>query len=192
MQNLHASDRMRTNDDYLFRVEAPWISVGYGEPERLKWIPSFFYSREALNGCVRRLRGRKMRTTAALMDEFAASLQFFDGFGENWHALRDCLFCLDEWLPADTYVLVIEGAEDLLQDESSEQVIALLKTLHEAGEWWSRPVTDNGRFNRKAIPFHAVFNVSEAKPSAAKQLCRCAATAHVPIRKSDPSDRNEP
>jgi hypothetical protein len=174
---------MNTTFDYLFHTDSPWIYVGSGEPERKIWIPSYFYSREGIAVCVRRLRGKKMRTTAALMDEFAASLQFFEGFGENWYALSDCLSCLDEWLPADTYILVVEGAEELLQDESSEQLAALIKTLHDAGEWWSKPVADNDRFNRNGIPFHVLLNVAETGPSAADRICQIAAEANVPVRR---------
>lgn len=174
---------MKTAIDCLFRIEAPWIYVGDGEPERRKWISSCFYSREGINVCVRRLRGKKMRSTAALMNEFAASLQFFEGFGENWYALGDCLRCLDEWLPADAYILVVEGTEELLQDEQPEQMAALIKTLHDAGEWWSKPVADNDRFNRNGIPFHVLLNVAETEPSAADRICRIAAEANVPVRR---------
>jgi hypothetical protein len=51
-----------TRQDYLFRVEAPWIYVGEGEAERKSWIPSYFYARPGMNVCVRQLRGWKMRT----------------------------------------------------------------------------------------------------------------------------------
>lgn len=173
---------MNTKLDYLFRVEPPWVYVGTGEPEREKWIPPFFYSREGLNVCVRVLRGKKMRTTPDLMDEFGASLQFFGGFGENWYALEECLDYLDEWLPADAYVLVIEGAEELLRDESPEQMAALLITLKNAGDWWSKPITDNDRFNRSAIPFHVLFNVGEKESSAMNRIVHIAAEANVPVR----------
>jgi len=123
-----------------------------------------------------------MRTVTGLMNEFGASLQFFEGFGENWHALLECLEYLDEWLPAEAYVLVIEGAEELLRDEQSGQTIALLKTLHDAGEWWSKPITDNDRFNRNAIPFHVLLNVAEGHRTAVEQLIGIAAEANVPIR----------
>src|SRR4030095_2905605 len=86
-----------TPHDYLFRVEAPWIYVGTGEPERKAWIPTAFYARPGLNVCTRQLRGQKMRTTRSLMDEVGAALQFFEGFGENWHALQECLEYMDEW-----------------------------------------------------------------------------------------------
>lgn len=124
-----------------------------------------------------------MRTTAGLMDEVSASLQFFDGFGENWYALGECLQCLDEWLPADAYVLVVEGAEELLRDEQAPQMAALLKTLHGAGEWWSRPVTDNDRFNRNAVPFHVLLNVGENAPTAIDRIIRIAAESNVPVRR---------
>ena len=173
---------MNTTLEYLFNVEPPWIYVGCGEPERKKWIPSHFYSCAGIDVCVRRLRGKKMRTKDALMDEFGASLQFFDGFGENWYALLECLCYLDEWLPAEAYVLVVEGAEELLQDEQPDQMAALLKTLHEVGESWAKPITDNDRFDRKGIPFHMLLNVSENDPSAIDRIVSIADKANVPVR----------
>ena len=175
--------KMNTTLDYLFRIKAPWISVVLGEPERIKWIPSHFYSRPGFNVCVRRLRGKKMRTKTTLMDEFGASLQFFEGFGENWHALRECLEYLDEWIPADAYVLVIEGSEDLLRDEKQDQMEAFLRTLHDVGEWWAKPITDNDRFNRKGIPFHILLNVGESEPLAIERIVRIASKTGVPVRK---------
>jgi hypothetical protein len=125
-----------------------------------------------------------MRTTQGLVNEFAAAFQFFDGFGENWYALLECLQYLDEWLPAEAYILDIEGAEEVLQDESTEQVVALLKTLHDVGEWWARPITENGRFNRSAVPFHSLLNVSEGNQAAVARISEAATKAKVPIRKA--------
>jgi hypothetical protein len=59
------------------------------------------------------LRGRKMRTAAALFDEFAAALQFPSYFGENWDALDECLADLS-WLPADRYLIAITSAPEVL------------------------------------------------------------------------------
>jgi hypothetical protein len=123
-----------------------------------------------------------MRTTQALMNEFAASLQFFDGFGENWYALQECLEYLDEWLPAEAYVLVIENAEELLNEEQPNQMSALLKTLHEVGESWAKPITNNDGFNRRAIPFHVLLNVSESDSSAAQAMIGIARGANIPVR----------
>jgi len=54
-----------------------------------EWIPAVFYSAGDSQTAVRVLRGKKMRTTPRLMDELGAALQFFYGFGENWHALKE-------------------------------------------------------------------------------------------------------
>ena len=65
---------------------------------------------------VRAIRGRKARTLEALFDEFAAAFQFPYYFGENWAAFRDCITDLD-WLPfRPGVVVVIYGAEQVLQD----------------------------------------------------------------------------
>ena len=129
----------RTNSEFLFSANPPWIRIGEGEAERTKWNPSHFYSRPGCDACVRRLRGWKMHTTADLMSEFGAALQFFDGFGENWPALDECLSYLDEWLPADTYILAIERADEVLQNQR-EDMGHLLRTLDGVGRFWSEPV----------------------------------------------------
>ena len=168
----------------LFQVEAPWIYVGVGEPERKRWIPSAFYGRAGLNVCTRQLRGSKMRTTQSLMNEFGAALQFFEGFGENWHALRDCLEYMDEWLPADAYILLIEQADSVLADEDDEVLAALLVTIQEVGDWWSRAITDNDRFNRPARPFHCLFHGPRIE---GLQRIRDVATKQaIPVRSDGP------
>ena len=151
----------QTKHDFLFELEAPFVSIEIAESESRNWIPSFFYSRTNLDVCVRSLRGHKMRTVTGLMNEFAAAFQFFDGFGENWHALEDCLKDLSESLPADAYVLVIERAEELLMDEPDAERDALLLTFGHVCRWWSEPVIGNGRFDRAPKPFHVLMKLSD-------------------------------
>lgn len=173
---------MNTTFDYLFCVDPPWIYVGIGETEQAKWIPSYFYSRPGSNICVRRLRGKKMQTVRAMMDEFSAALQFFAGFGENWHALEECLEYMDEWLPAEGYILVIDDAEKLLYEEHPSQMSALLKTLHLVGEWWAKPIVDNGQFNRPKLPFHVLLIVSQPFAMNAERIIKVAQEMNIPIR----------
>ena len=123
-----------------------------------------------------------MRNTDALMSEFGAALQFFDGFGENWYALEECLACLDEWLPAEAYILVVERAEELLQDSDSAEMISLLRVLHESGKSWASPIEDGDRFDRPAVPFHVLFNVSTAMPSNEIRIIGAARDAGIPLR----------
>jgi hypothetical protein len=173
---------LRTSLSYLFSVEPPWIYIGVGEAARVNWFPAFFYSRANITTCVRRLRGNKMRTTPALMDEFAAAWQFFEGFGNNWYALRECLEYVDEWLPAAAYILVIEKAEEVLADEEPDQTVALLKTLSEIGDWWANPIEGNDRFNRGSVPFHTLLHLSSNSGGTTGRLLSAAQISNIPIR----------
>ena len=174
----------KTARDFLWSTEGPWVYVGHGEPGREKWIPSSFYMTAELDEvCVRTLRGWKMRSYEGLMNEFGAALQFFDGFGENWAALSDCLRSLDEWLRAKAYVLVVERAEEVLVDDPLD-LEAFLRTLHSAGESWSEAVDSPEIYARPAIPFHVLLNVSDAHPEGIDRFARAAAEARtdVPLR----------
>jgi len=90
------------------------------------------------------------------MLEFGAALQLFAGFGENWHALGECLSYLDEWLPGSDYFLVFEDAHMILADET-EDIQWLVATFNEVFLWWSKPIVDNDRFNRNACPFRVIL-----------------------------------
>lgn len=151
-----------TGWDFLFRVGGPVVVVSKGEPERHKWNPTYFYSHPELEVCVRRLRGNKMRATQELMNETAAALQFFGGFGENWYALEECLSYLDEWLPADCYVLIVERADELLAADHVDALEGFLVACDAAGRFWSKSVVDNDRFNREPKPFHVLLLLSDA------------------------------
>ena len=52
------------------------------------------------------------RSKAELLARIAAALEFPRWFGQNWDALADCLGDL-EWLPAEGYVLRLDGADEL-------------------------------------------------------------------------------
>jgi Barstar (barnase inhibitor) len=180
-----------TSFDFLFRVESPWIYVGPGEAERAGWIDSKFYSRPDIEVCVRRFRGAKMRTTQALMNEFGSALQLFDGFGENWHALEECLCYLDEWLPAEAYLLVVERAEEMLEEER-DSLPAFLKTMNDSAEFWAKPVEGNGRFDRPARPFHVLLIASNTAASASiEEFAQAAVIAGVRVR-LEGTERDQP
>lgn len=115
------------------------------------------------------------------MNEFGAAFQLFEGFGENWYALEDCLGCLDEWLPAEAYVLVVEHAEEVLQEEEPRQMAAFLKTLNEAAESWAKSVEEDGRFDRGPIPFHVLLFVSVESLDAVDPIAESAIDAGVAL-----------
>lgn len=108
---------------------------------------------------VRVLRGKKMRTFMALWDEFGAALQFPDYFGENWPALDECLADLS-WMPAVTRVLIIVDALQVLADEDDESLALLIDVLARVGESWATPVVLGEPWDRPAVPFHVVLQMS--------------------------------
>ena len=70
------------------------------------------------------LRGSRMRTKAALMDEWAAAAQFPPHFGATWDALRDALADL----PTGGTFLVLE-AQQLFQDAPPEEARTWLAVM---------------------------------------------------------------
>ena len=64
------------------------------------------------------VRGSRMRTKAALLDEMSAALQFPLDFGANWDALADCLGDVTGTGGARAVVIVIAQAEQVLRDEA--------------------------------------------------------------------------
>ncbi|MGW4770299.1 barstar family protein [Nocardia sp. NPDC004278] len=86
---------------------------------------------------VRELRGRKMRTTAGVFDEFAAAFQFPYYFGANKDAFDECLRDLDDFVGSATgYVAVIRDSAELLVDELEERDW-FAETMRDAADYWS-------------------------------------------------------
>ena len=75
------------------------------------------------------LRGSRMRTKAALMDEWAAAAQFPPHFGATWDALRDALVDL----PEGGNFLVLE-AQQLLQEAPPEEARIWLDVMQAVAE----------------------------------------------------------
>lgn len=78
----------------------------------------------------------------AMLARLAQALAFPEWFGGNWDALEDCLGDLS-WRPGAGHVLVIEGQEDVPQDDLG----VLLDVLQAAAAFWAE----------RRRPFFAVF-----------------------------------
>ncbi len=135
---------------YLQAAKAPWSALLPLKSHHT--LTSLIHSPDGFACKV--LQGKKCGTPAGLFDEFARVLSFPDYFGHNWDALEECLMDL-EWLPAKGYVLVLTDAEHVLPSDE-EEYETLLEILSDTGEHWADP-TDG----RRAVPFHALFAVSE-------------------------------
>ena len=141
----------------LYEANPPWVYLHVLTEEENKRLPSYLYAAPGHSPAIRVLRGQKMKTRQALMDELGAALQFFEPFGENWHAVKDCLSDINEWMPGDAYIIVLARPQELLADEKPEEVHWFKITFEEVGEWFSHPISDNGPFNRGSVPFHLVL-----------------------------------
>jgi hypothetical protein len=121
---------------------------------------------------VRRLSGRRMRTLGDLFDEFAARLEFPDYFGKNWPALSECLSDL-EWLPGSGYAIVVLESDLVLVDGDPGDLEVLLRTLERVADAWSHPIEQGEPWDRPAVPFHLVFQVTpEGSPIAMERFAQ--------------------
>ena len=143
--------------NWLSNPGPPWLGLQVTSEADRKWNISHVLGANPVDRIVRVVRGHKMRTIEGLMNEFGAAFQFFEAFGENWHALNDCLCYLDEWMPAASYVVVVRNVELVLIDESAAELGWLLVTLHEVAQFWSAAIADNDRFDRPSVPFHSLL-----------------------------------
>jgi hypothetical protein len=105
---------------------------------------------------VRFVRGKKMRTIDNLFDEACAALQFPYYFGYNWDAFSECITDLD-WLPADGYVLLVQDALHVLDDDTP-QFEVFLRILSDTARAWSTPVNVGEAWDRPGKPFHAILH----------------------------------
>lgn len=109
---------MTTVDEFAHKRDGAAIGVlaaDAGATSRLR------YSLPEAGALVREVRGTKMRTIAALFDEFAAAFQFPYYFGANKDAFDEVMRELDEFVGvAAGYVVVVRDADDLLADDPDQ------------------------------------------------------------------------
>ncbi|MEV0033664.1 barstar family protein [Nocardia sp. NPDC050793] len=87
---------------------------------------------------VRELRGRKMRGTAGVFDEWAAAFQFPYYFGANKDAFDECLRDLDDFVgEASGYVAVVRDAAALLDDQPEERDW-FEQAMRDCADYWAR------------------------------------------------------
>jgi RNAse (barnase) inhibitor barstar len=161
---------MRSLADHLRSTEPPNVELlvlrSGGDPlAALPELPGF---------AVRQVDGRRCRTKAALLDEFARALELPTHFGRNWDAFEDCLNDLG-WLPADGYVIVVASAHAVLAREGPEEYDTIISILEAAGREWATPRTAG--VPRAATPFHVLLAVT-ARNRARRLNWR------VPVRES--------
>ncbi|BDU67919.1 hypothetical protein GETHOR_00200 [Geothrix oryzae] len=95
---------------------------------------------------LRWLRGSRMRTRVALLDEWAAAAQFPPYFGGTWDSLRDGLADLPE---GGTFLVF--DADQLLQDAPPSDGVTLMAVLEAVAE------------DLAPRPFHLVLQVEPGR-----------------------------
>jgi RNAse (barnase) inhibitor barstar len=112
----------------------------------------YFHALDEDGVVLRIVRGTKSHTRQDFFDEIAAAMQFPYYFGDNWDALNDCLTDLS-WLPAAKYVLVVSNADELLSEESEDQLSKLLDILRRSATRWGYGINSSqrDRAERKSI-----------------------------------------
>ena len=142
--------KMNTSN-LLEEVRAPWLL--YVRRKNVKW--------DLPNGFVElRLDSQKLRNLDDFYHEASLVFQLPDYFGHNLDALDECLTDL-EWLPGQGYLVIFKNAESFLCDESNDIIEGILSVFHDAGSEWANEVREGETWDRKAKPFHTVFEFSE-------------------------------
>ncbi|MDJ0951260.1 MAG: hypothetical protein QNJ94_20300 [Alphaproteobacteria bacterium] len=153
--------------DFLYNTIPPWVLLEPFPEADMKVFPAIQYQRESTNYCslpvVRFLRGCRMRSEEALWNEMSAALQFYGPRGDTWNVIDELLEEMYEWMPGDTFIILIWDAQDLLLDEDPALLRHFLELMNDAGDMWSKPVTDNRRYNRPAVPFHTICQYPKHK-----------------------------
>lgn len=105
---------------------------------------------------VRAVRGSRMRTASAALDEFSAALQFPSYFGGNKDAFDECMDDLDAWLPTERgFVIVIREFDETLADAGGDREW-LFGVLSGARLHYSTPIPEPAPWSRSALSFEVV------------------------------------
>ena len=149
----------------LLSLGSPWAHLACC-PERE--IDNFVGSAPANNRTlVRIIRGKRCETKKALLQEWAAALQFPYYFGINWDAFEECINDL-EWLSGKYYVIFVTQV-DLVLPNLEDDFRIFIDVLKKAAEEWARG--REGEFHRSPIPFRVVFQCEpEREPDVLRRL----------------------
>ncbi len=102
-----------------------------------------------------------MRALEGVFDEFAAAWQFPPYFGQNKDAFGDCIDNL-ELTPGKGFVVVVVSPDEVLAGEPSHELEWLVRALNSAAAEWGTPIELGEWWDRPAVPFHVVLDVSGA------------------------------
>ncbi|MEV6285896.1 barstar family protein [Kribbella sp. NPDC051770] len=141
------------SDNPLLKVGPPWVLVAdFGSPSFEVMVGEL----RAGGGVVIAVDGAQATTSDGVFEQFAQAAVLPEYFGRNWPALGECLADL-EWLPGTAYVVTVENADRLLEDEPLSRG-AFARMIKRVAEEWATAVADGEYWDRPSVPFHVVLD----------------------------------
>jgi RNAse (barnase) inhibitor barstar len=132
---------------------------------------------------MRLLRGEDMPDSKGFFAEFASALQFPFYFGKNMNALAECLRDLEDWLPAEAYVLVISQATLVLREERQEDFVAFFKLLADVSREWAAGTLPGANWERKPTPFHVILHADAGGADTLSRILK-SVVGDIPVVES--------
>jgi hypothetical protein len=143
-------------NEFFNTVSKPWVLKFIGND-----INSIF-TRYKFNKniLVIRMNADLMMDTHNFYAELISKLKLPSYFGKNLNALNECITDL-EWLNANGYLFIIENSQNILINEDDSKLEGFIDTLFYAGEEWSKPIEIGELWDRPALPFHVILQISQ-------------------------------
>lgn len=142
--------------DWALLPNAPWVLTAPKQDAHT--LIARLRAADEIRTCV--LDGAAMKTLDGFYDEIARVLNFPEYFGRNLDALYDCL-TEDAVIGETPIVLVLDNADVVLSRATPEAFQGVLDALSDACAKLSTPIDIGERWDRPAVPFHAVFLLSD-------------------------------
>lgn len=163
---------------FEFISDEAWVWVQNSLPRKSEGLVR---QARAAGFVARVVRGKKMRTTPDLFNEFSAAFQFPYYFGENWDAFDECISDID-WMPVDVgVVIVIRDAVQVLTGEHDNELSILEGAFEVARETYAEPIERGEAWDRPAMPFHVVLQAEPDDVPALTQRWTAAGATLVPL-----------
>lgn len=112
---------------------------------------------------VRLVRGSRSATVPEFFNELSAALQFPLYFGHNWDAMDECLADMS-WEPLiGGLVVLVPDADSLLASADDVERSTFASGLLSAWEIYCNPISEGEWWDRPAVGFSWVFQVTDAR-----------------------------
>lgn len=102
-----------------------------------------------------RINAERMQAVDGLFREYVREFRFPEYFGWNWPAFSECMTELS-WLPATSYLTVIDEADLLLRDEPAD-LPTFLRHLANIGMRWAHSFGLGPEWGGGEVPFNTIL-----------------------------------